>query len=186
MALIADDDKLGIVDDDTYDGEYYNFDHVPSSDEMDIRLIYYDWLADSAATTHITHQRDAFITYKIIPEVPISGVGGLKTHVIGRGRVNLQLECDGKTYILELHDILHVPDNHNNLLSLGRWETAGRSYTARDGILSLLMKEGKPIARGAKVRNNLYKMTFKHVPETAHSNCAFNTTSSSQTWETWH
>ena len=100
--------------------------------------------------------------------------------------MNLQSECDGKTYILELHDVLHVPDNRNNLLSLRRWETAGRSYTARDGILSLLTKEGKPIARGAKVRNNLYKMTFKHVPETAHNNCAFNATSSSQTWETWH
>jgi len=186
MVLIADNDKSGIVDDDTYDGEYYNFNHVPSSDEMDIRLIYYDWLADSAATTHITHQHNAFITYEIIPEVPISGVGGLKTHAIGQGRVNLQSECDGKTYILELHNVLHVPDNRNNLLSLGRWETAGRSYTAHNGILSLLTKEGKPIARGTKVRNNLYKMTFKHVPETAHSNCAFNTTSSSQTWETWH
>jgi len=54
MALIADNDKLDIIDD-TYDGEYYNFDHVPSSDEMDMRLIYYDWLADTAATSHITH-----------------------------------------------------------------------------------------------------------------------------------
>jgi len=83
MALITDNDKSGIVNDDTYDGEYYNFDDVLSSDEMDIRLIYYDWLADSAATTHITYQRDAFITYETIPEVLISGVGGLKTHMIG-------------------------------------------------------------------------------------------------------
>jgi len=119
MALIADNDKSDIIDD-TYDGEYYNFDHVPSSDEMDMRLIYYDWLADTAATSHITHQRDAFITYETIPEVPISGVGGLRTYTIGRGRVNLRSECDGKTYILELYDVLHVPGNRNNLLSLGR------------------------------------------------------------------
>ena len=54
MALIADNDKSDIIND-TYDGEYYNFDHVPSSDEMDMHLIYYDWLADTAATSHITH-----------------------------------------------------------------------------------------------------------------------------------
>jgi len=185
MALIADNDKSDIINN-TYDGEYYNFDHVPSSDEMDMRLIYYDWLADTATTSHITHRRDAFITYETIPEVPISGVGGLKTYAISRGRVNLQSECDGKIYILELHDILHVPGNRNNLLSLGRWEVAGRSYRACDGILDLLMKEGKPIARGVKVRNNLYKVTFKHAPETAHSDCAFSAASPPQTWETWH
>jgi len=41
MALIADNDKSDIIDN-TYDGEYYNFDDVLSSDEMDIRLIYYE------------------------------------------------------------------------------------------------------------------------------------------------
>ena len=127
-----------------------------------------------------------FITYESILEIPISSVGGLKTHVIRQGRVNLRSECDNKTYILELHDVLHIPDNRNNLLSLGRWETAGCSYIACDSTLSLLTKEGKPVARGAKVRNNLYKMMFKHAPETAHSDCTFNTASPSQTWETWH
>ena len=53
-ALTADNDKSDIIDN-TYDGEYYNFDHVPSSDEMDMCLIYYNWLADTAATLHITH-----------------------------------------------------------------------------------------------------------------------------------
>jgi len=186
MALITDNDKSGIVNDDTYDGEYYNFDDVLSSDEMDIHLIYYDWLADSAATTHITYQCDAFITYETIPEVLISGVGRLKTHMIGQGRVNLWSKCDGKMYILELHNVLHVLDNHNNLLSLGRWETVGCSYIVCDGILSLLTKDRKPVTRGAKVRNNLYKMTFKHAPETAHSDCMFNAASPSRTWKTWH
>ena len=119
MAHIADNDKLDIIDDE-YDGEYLNFDDVLSSDEIDIRLIYYNWLADSGATTHITHQCDAFITYESILEIPISGVGGLKTHVIRQGRVNLWSECDDNTYILGLYDVLHVPDNHNNLLSLRR------------------------------------------------------------------
>jgi len=82
MALIADNDKSDIVDN-KYDGKYHNFKDVLNSDEMDIRLIYYDWLADSAATTHITHQHNVFITYELIPEVPISGVGRLKICAIG-------------------------------------------------------------------------------------------------------
>ena len=118
MALIADNDKSDIVDDE-YDGKYHNFDDVLSSDEMDIRLIYYDWLADSAATTHIAHQRKAFTTYKRIPEIPIAGVGGAKAHAIGKGTIKLISECNGHTYVLELQDVLHVPNNRNNLLSLG-------------------------------------------------------------------
>ena len=185
MALIADNDESDIVNNE-YDGEYHNFEDVLSSDEMHIHLIYYDWLADSAATTHIAHQREAFTTYKRIPEIPIAGVGGAKAHAIGKGTIKLISECDGHTYVLELQDILHVPNNRNNLLSLGRWEKAGRSYNGCDDILSLLTKDKQTVAKGAKVRNNLYKLRFKHTPRMAHSECAFNTTSSSQTWETWH
>jgi len=185
MALIADNDKSDIIDD-TYDGEYHNFDDVLSSDEMDICLIYYDWLADSAATTHITHQREAFTTYKQIPDVPIAGVGGAEAHAIGKGTIKLISECNGHTYVLELQDVLHVPNNRNNLLSLGRWEKVRQSYNACDDVLSLLTKDKRTIVRGAKVRNNLYKLRFKHAPRTTYSDCAFNATSSSQTWETWH
>ena len=121
MALIADNDAEMYNDN---DGKYYNFDHVPSSTEMDICLIYYDWLADLGATTHITHQRKAFTTYQKIPKVPVAGVGRIKAHMVGKGTIRLISECKGHIYVLELQDILYVPNNRNNLLSLGKWETA--------------------------------------------------------------
>jgi len=112
-------DSVVDSDSDTYnDAEYHNFEHVPSSTEIDLCLIYYDWLADTAATSHITHRRDAFTTYEKITQVPISGVGGIKAHAIGKGNVKLASEYNGHTYILELKDVLHVPDNRNSLLSL--------------------------------------------------------------------
>jgi hypothetical protein len=39
--------------------------------------------------------------------------------------VIVESKYNGKKYILELLDVLHVPENRNNLLSLGRWETMG-------------------------------------------------------------
>ena len=48
------------------------------------------------------------------------------------------------------------------------------------------MKEKKPIARGTKISNDLYKLTFKYIPRTAHSDHAFSAASPSQSWETWH
>jgi len=119
IADAADDDDMD-TDTDTYDdAKYHNFEHVPSSTEMDLRLIYYDWLANTGATSHITHRRDTFTTYERISEVPISGVGKLKACMVGIGNVKLISEYNGHTYVLELQNILHVPNNQNNLMSLG-------------------------------------------------------------------
>ena len=82
MANVADVNDMD-TDSNTYDNaEYHNFEHVPSSTELDLRLIYYEWLADLGATSHITHRRNAFDTYEPIPPISISGVGGMKAHAI--------------------------------------------------------------------------------------------------------
>jgi len=186
MADMADVDDMD-MDSDTYDdAEYHNYEHVPSSTELDLRLIYYEWLADLGATSHITHRRDAFDTYEPIPEIPISGVGGVKAHAIGQGNVKLKSECNNRTYILKLKNVLHVPKNKNNLLSLGKWERDGQSYNACDGIISLLTKERESVAKGVKISNDLYKFAFKHAPRPVRSDHAFSTASPSQSWETWH
>ena len=100
--------------------------------------------------------------------------------------VKVKSECDNRTYILELKNVLHVPTNKNNLLSLGKWEREGQSYNACDGMLSLLTKDKKPVARGAKISNDLYRMSFKHVPPKTHSDYAFSAANPLQSWETWH
>jgi hypothetical protein len=65
------------------DAEYHNFENVPSADEIDECLVFYDWLADLGATSHITHQYDAFSIYEAIPDIQIAGVGRLKAYTIG-------------------------------------------------------------------------------------------------------
>jgi len=48
-------------------------------------LIWYDWVADSATTSHITHQREAFINYTPSKNASVTGVGGQKVKIAGRG-----------------------------------------------------------------------------------------------------
>jgi hypothetical protein len=50
------------------EGQYFNLNnhHVNNADGNDEPLIYYDWLADTATTSHITNQREAFVTYKLL------------------------------------------------------------------------------------------------------------------------
>jgi len=72
------------IDMDDMKDQNFNFD-VPMSDMVtnDDRLIYYDWLADSAMTSHVTNQCDAFINYECLTNKLVLGVGNNEAHAIG-------------------------------------------------------------------------------------------------------
>jgi hypothetical protein len=142
------------------DSEDYNFDTYNSSDVMaiDKRLSFYDWLGDSATTSHITNSRQSFTTFQSIDKMTVSGVGNVTTLAEGRGTAELESNIDGHTYILQLKDVLYIPLNNQNLISLGCWDNSGRHYIEGGGIIMLVTKDGKHIAKGHKISNNLYKM----------------------------
>ena len=167
-------------------GEYYNMNKSYDDPcEINEQVGYYEWLADSGMTLHITHRCDAFSQYMPIPLIPIAGVGGKRAHAIGRGTIHLHSKCDGYLHTLQLNNVLHMPTNKNNLFSLGSWEEVGRRFYGRFGKLLLITNEGTAIARGNKVTNKLYKMKFTLAPPTQ-SEFTFVTSTSVPTWETWH
>jgi len=170
------------------EGQYFNFDQhdVYNSAVNDERVLYYDWLADSATTSHICNNREAFITYSPIKNMPITGVGNLKAHTKGWGTVQLRSHYKGHSYILQLEDVLYVPDNRNNLLSLGRWDRDRRSYIGHNGHITLLTKNKEGVAQGTKVANNLYKMQLEYVPKEQKAQYALTSTETPKSWETWH
>ena len=65
--------------------EGINFDKrdVSNSDEFDERLIFYNWLADSATTSHICNQREAFTSFHPLTATKVTGVGNLVTKAKG-------------------------------------------------------------------------------------------------------
>ena len=115
-----DDTNDQITFDPSEKGQNFNFD-VPMSDMVtnDDRLIYYDWLADSATTSHVTNQCDTFINYERLTNKLVLGVGNNESHAIGRGTVELESYYNGQKFIIKLEDVLHIPDTRNSLISLG-------------------------------------------------------------------
>jgi hypothetical protein len=119
-------------------------------------LIYYNWLADSATTSHVTNRRDAFKTFKPLNGITVSGVGNVKAKAEGRGNVVLISYYDGHKSMLELQDVLYIPTNRNNLLSLGKWDKGGGQYVGGKEALTLITKDGILVVCGTKVENDLY------------------------------
>jgi GAG-pre-integrase domain/Zinc knuckle len=171
--------------------EQYNFDTFDAcnADANDERLIYYDWLADTATTSHVTHQRDAFIDYTPMGNTSVTGVGGKETLISGRGTVELKSTCNDTDYILRLENVLHVPGTRNNLISLGRWDAAGGRYNGGNGELILITKDGMPVAQGTKIRNHLYRMKMVIKPTTRCNKIQSHQTfirTMLRMWEVWH
>jgi len=103
----------GITFDPSEHGQYFNFDNknVADYNENDKHTLYYNWLANSMTTSHITHRHDTFITYVPIQDTLITGVRGLQAQAEGRSNVNIIVSYKGKTYPIHLCDVLYVPRN---------------------------------------------------------------------------
>lgn len=141
----------------------FAFDGENAADTAEIddeRSIYYDCAPAIASTSHITNRRDAFVSYQSMHDTLIGGMGNSNSRVEGKGTIELYSQCDGEKYALKLPDVLYIPTNKHNLLSLGRWTAVGGRFIGEDGSLSLISKSGKCVARGTKMENNMYQMRF--------------------------
>ena len=116
-----------------------------------------DWLADSAATTHIARNRTAFTSYSEEPSM-IEGItpgAVLRTH--GRGMVTIEFKVKDKIYSTTLRDVKHAPKAPNNLISIGQLTDNGHSalFTAT----GVQFKSGTRVicSKGQKV-GRMYQM----------------------------
>ena len=69
--------------------------------------------------------------------------------------------ADEQKFIIKLNDTHYISSNKQNLFSLGRWDKAGGRYVGGQNQLILISKDGKKVAKGEKISNNLYKMNLK-------------------------
>jgi len=87
-------------------------------------MILYYWLADSTTMLHVTNRHDIFDTYELLTKI-VSGVGNIKIQAQGKGTIRIKTVVNNKVYNITLTDVLYIPNNQQNLLSLGRWDKAG-------------------------------------------------------------
>jgi transposase InsO family protein len=187
-----DEELIDFLTDDEEDmKEFCNtYRGVCDSYANDKRASLYEWLADSATTSHVANRHEFFTEYMLQSGASVSGVGNTTIRVEGRGTVILESEYDGYQHVLRLQNVLHIPTNKNNLISLGRWEAAGGEYRGKTGALSLITTDGRTVAIGNRVQNNLYKMQVRvHKAKSdapTEGVQSFAAAETAKSWETWH
>ena len=179
--------------DSSNNGQFTSTAHVNNMGKNNKSFNFYDWFADSATTSHICNQKEAFVSYQPVTGRTVAGVGNNQAIVEGRGKIELESIYNDYKYLLRLENVLHIPSNRNNLISLGRWDHAGGRYTGGGGAIILVTKDGKQIAKFTKIDNNLYKMKVSvRKPDTTTSKSktctpqTFQAAEPTQSWEIWH
>ena len=167
--------------------DYYN---PLNGEDNDERLLFYDWLADSATTSHVTNMRDAFSTFEPLTK-SVSGVGNAQASAKGKGNIKITTKVVGREFHLTLKDVLYIPTNPQNLISLGRWDKSGGTYTGSQGILTMNTGDGQTVIKGKRISNNLYRLNNFTIQKLSANNQEqdvqiFNVTEPPASWETWH
>src|ERR1700734_1812299 len=90
----------------------------------------------------------------------VRGVGGVIVSPQGRGTVKLASRIDGKDFIIILHNVLYIPGNRHNLISLGKWDKGGGTWEGGNGEMHMI-NEGRRVAHGKLIDTNLYQMSVR-------------------------
>lgn len=78
-----------------------------------------EWLIDSGALNHMTHNRQALINYnQAVGRNYVRIANGSKMPIEGYGTVNLKATIDGRENDLVLYEVIYVPELNINLISL--------------------------------------------------------------------
>lgn len=77
ITLVTNEVVTGEIHND--DTNNYNFDMYNSSNEIDEHLSYYDWVGDTATTSHIVNMKEYFTNLQPLATTSVSGVGNIKT-----------------------------------------------------------------------------------------------------------
>ena len=149
------------------------------ADEADFSA--YLWIADSGVTTHICNNQSAFEEYTILTKKVIRGISNVPVTAYGRGTILLDCRVDGTISQVWLHEVLHVPDARENILSLPRIDVASGRATFENGQINIYDASNKKIMTGT-LRNQLYYLEAS-VKLLKQVRIAMTHT---RTWAEWH
>ena len=142
------------------------------------------WIGDSRADEHVVSEKTAFISYAETPGRFVTGVGGIKVPILGKGSVATVMCSGSSSQNIILYNCLHIPSNQPNLLSLSHLDRAGGSIRIKSGSIQLFDSTGISICDG-KADGRLYKLNMHSTSNLTPSTFSSNNPRG-QTWEEWH
>ena len=119
------------------------------------------WVVDGGATAHFCNDRALFSTFGPTDTL-MQPARGPVCRAAGRGSVPLAIPLPGGgTAHLTLHDVVCIPDLHENLLSAGRLLDLGFDVQYRPDGLTLTAPNGALCGEGTRAKGGLFRLAAR-------------------------
>jgi hypothetical protein len=143
----------------------------------------HEWVLDSATTSHICNQRNAFTDYTPLSNATVQGLGSKPALAEGRGTVYVNFAVNDGSVRHRLMDALFVPEAPNSLLSVSRFDETGGRIEFQDGTCKLYSRKDQLIGSGKKL-DRLYVLDATNVAQPIER--ANLTKPPKPSWDQWH
>ncbi|KAK9744993.1 GAG-pre-integrase domain [Popillia japonica] len=117
------------------------------------------WLADSAASKHMTFHKEWFTTFKPISSVSIQIGDNSFVKAEGVGTVSLMALVNNEWQPRTLENTLYVPNLRKNLFSIGA--VTDKNFKVIFDDQKIEVRKNQLVVKGIKLSNHCYKMLFK-------------------------
>src|SRR5450631_1639278 len=115
------------------------------------------WIVDSGASQHMTPHKQFFDTYEPISGRKVfMGDNGM-VEAVGKGSILVETRVKGRARSIRMHDVLHVPDLHSNLLSVSKLISRGLKVHFNSLGCVVRASNGEMLAV-ASLESNLYQL----------------------------
>ena len=143
------------------------------------------WIADSAATVHVSPNWEDFDSYhKYDKNWAIKAFGNNTVEGIGEGDIIADIDYQGKCTRVHLTQVMHVPGADGKILSLKVLDQKGFESRIIGGHIQI-MKNGQ-ILTEASSEGGLYGVNLKIIPSQESILSAVKRDSSATDIATWH
>ena len=144
----------------------------------------YDWYFDTATTSHICTQRDAFTDHYPLQNSTVDRIRPNLAIAAGHGTMLVNFSVNGKIITHQLSNVLHVPNAANCLLSGTQFDESGGIFKGGNGKCVLRDETEKIVGRGNKI-NRLYLLDAR-AQLLGQERTNYTNTTQKQTWDQWH
>jgi hypothetical protein len=143
------------------------------------------WYADSAATVHVSPNRQDFTSYRKYEEnCTIKTFGNNSVKGVGKGDIVADIEYRGKPTRIRLTQVMHVPGADGNILSLKVLDQKGLEMHIVGGCVRIMKND--EVYTEASLGGELYKVKMKIVPPQESVMATVKRDRSATDLPTWH
>ena len=126
------------------------------------------WIIDSGCTSHVTHDRSAFVSYTPSSDISNLDLGANSSaSIVGRGNIRIDLsQQDGSSKPCLLKNVLHVPNLRYQLLSVSSMSKLGVNVHFDGSSAQIVRKSDSSVVGTGTFRNGLYTLDCKPLKST--------------------